>query len=219
MQQRVKRTQGERSEQTQKQLIEAAIDLVMERGLANATVTEICRRAAVTTGALQHHFGSKSELMATVVAQLFAPFTREIEPTVDPRGVPLDARIERLVQRYWKIYSDPRYFAVVEILSAVRHDPLLNQIVSRHRSEQVVLLEGFLPQEFPEVALSPVQMRETVHFVLDLMRGFAIRTLFERDPDTDREVVSRCCGIIHGDFAPKVSPVVSAGALPRKGRR
>lgn len=200
MQQRARRTQVERSEQTRKQLIEAAVDLVMERGLANATVTEICRRAEVTTGALQHHFGSKSELMANVVEELFVPFTREIPPLADPLSVPMMERIGRVVLRYWKIYSDPRYHAVIEILSAIRHDDVMAGIVRQFRQGQVDVLREFLPQEFPEVELSAEAMRNSVHFVLDLMRGFAIRTLFERDPGLDARMRAKACEMIHADF-------------------
>lgn len=196
----VRRTQVQRSEQTRKQLIEAAIAVVMEQGLGAATVLEICRRAEVTTGALQHHFGSKSELMATVVSELFTPFTREIEPTPAPQQTPLDERIERLVQRYWKIYGDPRYFAVIEILCAIRHDRVLSETVKVFRAGQVTVLEDFLPREFPEVRMTPHEMRMVVHHVLDLMRGFAIRTLFENGPGFVTDLLDECRHIIREEF-------------------
>ena len=201
MTERVRRTQGERSEQTRRQLVNAAIAIVLEQGLANATVVEICRRAEVTTGALQHHFGSKSELLASVVTELFVPFTREIVPLARPESIALDLRVRRLVERYWKIYGDPRYFAVLEILNAIRYESEMGAIVKRFRSEQVTVLEDFLPREFPEVALSPTEMRLAVHWVLDLMRGFAIRGLFEHDRAVQHELIERCCAMIHADFA------------------
>ena len=163
---RVRRTQGERSEQTRRQLVNAAIAIVLEEGLANATVVEICRRAEVTTGALQHHFRSKSELLASVVTELFVPFTREIEPLTRPETIPLDQRVRRLVDRYWKIYGDPRYFAVLEVLNAIRYEGEMGAIVKRFRSEQGTVLEDFLPREFPDVDMTPMQMRLAVHWVL-----------------------------------------------------
>ena len=207
---RVRRTQGERSEQTRRQLLDAAIAIVLEAGLANATVVEICRRAEVTTGALQHHFRSKSELLASVVTELFVPFTREIEPLTRPETIPLDQRVRRLVDRYWKIYGDPRYFAVLEVLNAIRYEGEMGAIVKRFRSEQGTVLEDFLPREFPDVDMTPTQMRLAVHWVLDLMRGFAIRRLFEPDSEVQHEMIERCCAMIQADFSKALR-----GAAPR----
>jgi len=202
MQQRLRRTQGERSEQTRRQLIDAAVELIMERGLAQTTVLEICRRAEVTTGALQHQFGSKSELIATVIVTLFTPFTREIEPLKEPLGVSLEARVERLVSRYWKIYGDHRYYAVSEILLAIRHDPLLHKIVSEFRAGQFATLCAFVPQEFPDVALPAKRMAEIAYYALDLMRGYTIRLLFDHDPALDREMFHKACRLILDEYEP-----------------
>lgn len=43
-------------------LLEAAIDLIRQRGFAATTVDELCQTAAVTKGAFFHHFDSKQEL-------------------------------------------------------------------------------------------------------------------------------------------------------------
>lgn len=192
----VRRTQVERSGQTRRQLIDAAIALVLERGFANATVLDICRRAEVTTGALQHQFGSKSELMATVVEELFTPFTRGITPLPHPTSVPFEQRVQRLVDRYWRIYHDPRYYAVIDILSATRHDPVLNDIVARFRRDQLAVLEAFMPREFPEVQLSAREMRNIVHLAIDMMRGFTIRALFEQSDALRSEVQAACKRLI-----------------------
>jgi AcrR family transcriptional regulator len=202
MQQRLRRTQEERSEQTRRQLIDATIDLLMERGLAQTTVQEICRRAEVTTGALQHHFGSKSELVANVIGVLFVPFTREIVPLREPRRTSLPGRVERLVERYWKIYSDPRYYAVSEILLAIRHDPVLHKIVTEFRAGQLASLIAFVPREFPDVALSPKKMAEIAYYALDLMRGFTIRLLFDEAPRLEQEMLRKACRLILDEIEP-----------------
>lgn len=202
MEQRLRRTQEERSEQTRRQLIDATIDVLMERGLAQTTVQEICRRAEVTTGALQHHFGSKTELVANVITVLFVPFTREIEPLSEPLRTPLADRVERLVARYWKIYSDPRYYAVSEILLAIRHDSELHKIVTEFRAGQLASLIAFVPREFPDVALSPEQIAEIAYYALDLMRGFTIRLLFDEGRRLEAEMIRKSCRLILDEIEP-----------------
>ncbi|MCL4743997.1 MAG: TetR family transcriptional regulator [Burkholderiaceae bacterium] len=194
-------TQAERSEQTRHQLLAATIDLIMERGLAGATVNDICRRAGVTTGALQHQFGAKSELMAATVAELFAPFAEAFPASDNPADTQLGARIERLVTRYAKIYADPRYTAVIEILSATRHDRALEAAVNQYRDTQVENLANHLRTEFPDVDMPLERMLECTHLVVDLMRGGAIRMMFDRSREAEDGILKGACQILLARFS------------------
>ncbi|MBK7469280.1 MAG: TetR family transcriptional regulator [Betaproteobacteria bacterium] len=197
----LRRTQTERSGETRQQLLKATVGLIMERGLAGATLTDICRRAGVTTGALQHQFGAKNELMAATVAALFAPFAEAFPSSDRPADIPLRTRIERLVDRYAKIYADPRYPAVIEILSATRHDAGLEAAVSKHRDVQVENLAKHLATEFPDVMLPLDRMLESAHQVVDLMRGGTIRMMFERSREAGEANRWRACQILHAEFS------------------
>lgn len=52
---RVRRTQAERSAQTQARLIDATIRCLIERGYSGTTTTAVCERAEVSHGSLLHH--------------------------------------------------------------------------------------------------------------------------------------------------------------------
>ena len=65
-----KSRQAERSEVTREALLSAARTLFAERGYADTPTEEVVRRAAVTRGALYHHFKNKEELFAAVVEQI-----------------------------------------------------------------------------------------------------------------------------------------------------
>ena len=47
-------------------LLSAARDLFLAKGFAATGIEEICEKAAVTKGALFHHFGGKDDLAAEV---------------------------------------------------------------------------------------------------------------------------------------------------------
>lgn len=66
----VKRTQAERTEATRAALIAAARPLFALRGYAGVGTEEIARAAAVTRGALYHHFEGKRELFEAVYEQI-----------------------------------------------------------------------------------------------------------------------------------------------------
>ena len=61
---------AERSEATRAQLIQAAIQVVRDKGYQGASVFEVAKAAGLTPGAFQHHFGTKAVLMMRVVDEL-----------------------------------------------------------------------------------------------------------------------------------------------------
>ena len=56
-------SQTERVENTQRKLIDAALQLLHEEGFKVATLQAIARKAQVSLGALQHHFKTRDALM------------------------------------------------------------------------------------------------------------------------------------------------------------
>lgn len=59
-------SQAERSGATRRRILDAARGVFAERGWAAATIDEIVRAAAVTKGALYHHFRDKTDLLRAV---------------------------------------------------------------------------------------------------------------------------------------------------------
>ena len=80
-------SQRERSAATQEQLIQAVVQILLERGYHRTSVNEICRRAGVTSSAIQHHFGGKRQLMMAVAETLDAR-NRELLDQVASRPQP-----------------------------------------------------------------------------------------------------------------------------------
>jgi AcrR family transcriptional regulator len=67
---RERRTQAERSADSRRRLIEAAITLLAERGYAGTTLLEIGRVSGLSRGLVTHHFGAKEACMEAVVVEI-----------------------------------------------------------------------------------------------------------------------------------------------------
>lgn len=65
----IRRTQGERRDQTRRLLLSAARRLFAKQGFAATTTPEIAAAAGVTRGALYHHYADKTALFAAVVEE------------------------------------------------------------------------------------------------------------------------------------------------------
>jgi AcrR family transcriptional regulator len=85
------------AQQTRERILEAATELIAERGYAGTSIDALCRRARVVRTAIYWHFGSKDGLVAPVVERVAAAWIEEIQKAVYREGDPL-ARLERFLE-------------------------------------------------------------------------------------------------------------------------
>lgn len=117
-----RRTQAERSAETQGRLLDATIACVVERGYAGASSPEICKRAGVSRGAQLHHYPTKAALVAAAIERLFERRHGEFREWL-AEGHELDASLEAL----WEIYSGETLTVWLELLVASRTDERLRE--------------------------------------------------------------------------------------------
>lgn len=162
-----------RSRETQARLLDATIAGLVELGYAGLTVRWVADRAGVTRGALQHHYGSKAELVAAAVRHLGALAVEGTESAL--ASLPQDdSRVEAFVDTLWSLHSSALFVAGLELWAAARLDPSLATVVDQVEDD----LSGALKRV--ATGLGPLADREG--FAVDLeqvaatMRGFAMRS-------------------------------------------
>jgi len=69
-----------KKERTRNLLIEAAADVIAERGFHEASLLEIASRAGLTTGAVYSNFRNKEDLFLAVIRQSAVPFDFGTDP-------------------------------------------------------------------------------------------------------------------------------------------
>jgi AcrR family transcriptional regulator len=104
-----------RSDATRERLIEATVSALTERGYSNTTGVEVCRRAGLTRGALNHHF---PEFAGLLIATLETLYGQLLARSSDSTGGPL----ERVVADAHLRVSQPQFKAVIELWLASRND-------------------------------------------------------------------------------------------------
>ncbi|MFT4767171.1 MAG: AcrR family transcriptional regulator [Glaciecola sp.] len=105
-----------RSSATRARLIDSTIDTLIELGFAKTTGVEVCRRSALTRGALNHHFPDFADLLVETLQTLYA---RLLVVKLDAELGPL----ERVVLESYERVSQPAFKAVIELWLASRNDP------------------------------------------------------------------------------------------------
>ena len=117
----VARTTG-RDLETRRQVIDAAIACILERGFYRASSNEIARRASMTWGVIQYHFGTREALMLAVLkdgADRFMDLLEDAHVT----GATVEVRLDRLLDLLYEHYGRQEYLAWVQVLLNLHHDP------------------------------------------------------------------------------------------------
>jgi len=71
-------TQAERSASSRQRLLDAALELLAEKGVQAASVAEIGARAGMSRAAVNFHFGSKDALLVAVVGRVIEEWERAV---------------------------------------------------------------------------------------------------------------------------------------------
>jgi AcrR family transcriptional regulator len=109
-------------EQIRHALLDAAIASILERGFYRASSNEIARRADVTWGAIQYHFGTREELLLAALERSFDRFVLSLAAT-ELTGTTVRDRLAALARVIWAHYGRPEYVAVMQIHLNLSRDP------------------------------------------------------------------------------------------------
>jgi AcrR family transcriptional regulator len=107
---------------TREQMIDAAIDCILEVGFYRATSNEIARHAGLTWGAIQRQFGSREALMLAVHEQEWQQLVAALRKA-HIEGESARERIGSLVGALESYYSRREFFAALQVTMNLRKDP------------------------------------------------------------------------------------------------
>jgi AcrR family transcriptional regulator len=112
---RERRSHAERTAETRAKIMAAVVESIAEVGFQRTTASEITRRAGVSWGAVQHHFGDKDGILVAVLEDSFHHFAEGLSQ-VEVEGLPIEERVSRFVDRAWEHFASARYRCTFEIL-------------------------------------------------------------------------------------------------------
>jgi len=218
-----------RSLNTRQRLLEAALELLAQRGDLGVSLQEVAREAGMTTGAVQHHFTSAAGLRSEVLSCL-AQSLGEAEGFWPDATWPLARRAGYFVGGAWRqVFGRPRFAtAWAAFLGARAHKPTRAHVVQRLAPIMLGMSEQLL-RSFPELAARP-DGRARAEFVLAALRGMGLAAPFCPPGFFDRHLellgeylVTACQGPVSAPPAPARADAARSRARPttrtRRSRR
>lgn len=177
-----RRPQSDRTAATRNSVLDATVELLIERGYAGTSTRLAAERAGVSLGALQHHFRTKAvlsvEAMRYVTERLAGEFV-----AASPGSDSVIDRFGGILDRLLVVFRGPTFAAAVEIQLASRTDPELQQPVrDLHHDVEEIILDSATAL-LPEIAGHP-GFDGFLQTSVSSVRGLAIATM---DPVTEVE--------------------------------
>lgn len=195
-----RRTQQERSATTQRQLLDAAVECIAELGLASATVPNIVKKAGLTTGAVQHHFGSRDDLLVAVVYA----FAERISNRGRPPGLDalsLQNRISIICRDLWDAFGSAEYIAVTEILLGLRSQKDIFPNIQTLMQNAERDLDKYWMEAFANSGVRASKLATARHLFQAAFRGLALRGAYKSSTESwapERRLLEELIGAFLG---------------------
>lgn len=162
----------------------AVVEAITEVGFNRATAAEITRRAGVTWGAAQHHFGDKDGILMAVLEESFQRFAQTLgTPSSDDEE--LGKRVALFVDRGWIHFSGPHYRSTFEILLN-----LPDEVELPWQREMLLEWRRIWSRYFPQSDASSQEAVELMLYAVSVLTGLAATQMLEgnRKRKRDREL-------------------------------
>lgn len=182
----------DRSRETRRKLLDAAIATLSRHGAAATTVSAVAHRAGVSRGAAQRHFLTRDILIEETVTEFYSRLTLQLRQSVadldrDPASSPVTAMLNLVVDSF----SSDSFRAALHVWSAAAgaESELRELIVSadtRYAREVQQLMALALDAD-----LLDSSTRELLRMTVDLARGLGLGAVLVDNVEHRRKVISR----------------------------
>jgi AcrR family transcriptional regulator len=184
-----RRSQASRRASSHSLILDAAVDLLVERGYCGTTTVAIQERAGVTRGRLLHHFPSRNAMLVAAAQRLADQRIIEMEEwfdrtdDLDPGG---GARVDRAIAQLWNTFRQPYFWAAMDLWSAARTDEGLRDELASSERRLGRAIQHVVATMFGPVHSSHPKFDDVRDLLFSSMRGVALTySIVERNPATD----------------------------------
>jgi AcrR family transcriptional regulator len=176
-----RRSQAERTEETRRRALDAAIRCIARNGYHATTTTRVATEAQISRGGMLHHFPTKTDLIVAAAEDI----THRLHEQRKAELIKVDDDVERfraLTTATWQSSQGPEELALIEIMLAARGDEgLADKLPDVARRLDDFQYEGTLRMA-DDAGLGPQPLVRAMHRLHQAaIRGLVIELLFARD--------------------------------------
>ncbi len=189
---RAPRTGYRKSEDSRRQVLDAAIETLAARGLAATSIQDIADAAGLSKGAVHYHFESKDELLERVLDRCCESIEARVVAAFEEPGAPMD-RVRRAIFEMWSVRRDgaPEMQVLTELHSMSRqNEPIRAALALALRSARQQIIDIGLSR-MTEMGLRPrVSLAIVPRLILATLDGLSLQhSVDPLAPDEEAELL------------------------------
>jgi AcrR family transcriptional regulator len=161
---------------TRARVVDAAVACILDEGFYRASSNKIAKRAGVTWGVIQYHFGTREALLLAVHERALEELDRCLTEAVVV-GDTIEARLESFVDALWSYYRRPEFLAYMQIVLNLSHDPTTAESTRVALKSSHVRVSERLPALARAImgpGPSDAEVERTGRFLYNVVRGLAL---------------------------------------------
>ncbi|MEI7056115.1 TetR/AcrR family transcriptional regulator [Nocardioides sp. CCNWLW239] len=191
--------QEQRTRAMRARLLDATVELLVERGFAGTSTTLVSQRAGVSRGAQLHHFPAKNDLVVAAVEHITEARGQALKEAA--RTLPEGGRRTRQVLAMLADHvTSPVFTAALELWVAARTDEQLAAAVGP--LEQHIGRELHrLTVELLDVDEARPGVRELVQATLDMVRGLGLADTISDDAARRERILDRWAEVLERELS------------------
>jgi AcrR family transcriptional regulator len=181
-------TRAKQREETRARLLDVAIKVLIEEGVARTTTLEVQKRAEVSRGALLHHFPTHAELLSATVALL----VHMNEAAIWQEAAALSSLpdpIERAIRTLANAFAHPSFAAELELWAVARTDAGLRQSLRNAERQARDSRDRVLAELFAPLGDHP-RIGTISELSTEFVRGLTLSTILREDESKRNRLVN-----------------------------
>lgn len=189
-----------KSNELDKKMIAAGIELILEGGIARLSTRDIAERAGANLGMFNYHFGTKEKFVLKLLSEFYQKFLENLETMNNE-----EPHLETVLFQIAVFSRDSRKLLTSILSDVLSNDEVVVRFLKKNFSEHFGVLEQTLKAHLKIKRLSTPNINHAIRFLLGAVG--VPNLLFEvyeragrkkQSPDNDNELKSRVKAAIIG---------------------
>ncbi len=171
----------ERSVITRAGLLSAVVECLVKTGYASASIRGVADRAGASAGAVQHHFGTRDQMIIEATEFIYGKLVEQLEGISerDFKARDPDAQAREVVAALWQFYGSELNTAINEIIIGARPNPSLHLQISKLREKITAAYMAPWKRLLAATELTETDKKDLLQFAISNVRGLALFQYYE----------------------------------------
>jgi AcrR family transcriptional regulator len=171
-----RRTQAERTQSTQRKLIDGAIDLLKKKRYASFRTAEVAEHAGVSKGAQTHHFPSKDMLVLQALEEVYRRTQQRAQKRIEAGRDSPERLLEQLVADSREFFLGDDFLLSLDLMMVDPGSTLGSDVKRLAQLYRLPVEQAWL-DALVEAGHPERQAKDVVRLTFAIARGFGVRQL------------------------------------------